>query len=157
MKMANIFKFVSGWNPIDTTGSAITSDWVNLAGSYGATVVLMYGVAGTTSPAITLDQGTTAAGASTKTLGFSYVYSNTATGTSDTLVKTAVTSDTFNKGTTTGQMYLIEIDADTLDVDNGFHYINVDQATPGANACLVSCLIIVHTVYSQDQPPTVIT
>ena len=84
-----------------------------------ATFILQFGVSLTATPAITFSQATTVAGGSAKTLGFTQVGLNAATGTNDTLVATAVTSNTIDKAATSQQMFTVEFDAAQLDVTNG--------------------------------------
>lgn len=105
-------------------------DYVSLKGFERCTILLAVDNATTvTGGAITLKQATAVAGTSEKALSFSKVFANVDTGASDTLVETAVTSDTFTTNTTNDKnlMYVIEVDASDLDVANGFDCIRVDS------------------------------
>ena len=82
--------------------------------------------------AVTLKQALTVAGGSSKALAFTSMWVNTA-GAPDTFTKTAVVSNTFNLDTA-NLLYLIEVVASDLDVDNVFDCVGVNIASPGANA-----------------------
>lgn len=105
-------------------------DYVSLKGYSKCTIVIAVDNATTvTGGAITLKQATAVAGTGEKALAFSTMYANTDTGASDTLTETAVTSNTFTTDTTDNKnlLYVIEVDADDLDVANGFDCLRVDS------------------------------
>jgi hypothetical protein len=58
--------------------------------------------------------------------------------TGTTYTKTAVTSDTFNLPAVANTLNVLEIDADDLDVENGFDCVRLNIASPGANADLIA-------------------
>ncbi len=95
-----------------------------------------------TGGAITLKQATAVAGTSEKALAFDTMWANTNTATSDVLVSTAVVSSTFTPATTsnTSMLYVIEVDAESLDVDGGFDCVRVGAAA--ATAQLVNVLYV---------------
>lgn len=127
--------------PIDTTGAAVSSDWLSLKNYSRATVVIMQGAWAGGTPAVTLNQATAVAGTSTKALAFAKRWTKVAiTGT--TFVETAVTSDTFNLPATANTINVIEIDAADLDTDNGFDCFQVAVASPGSNADLIAIMVI---------------
>lgn len=104
-------------------------DYVSLKGHERCTIVIAVDNATTvTGCAITLKQATAVAGTSEKALAFTKMWANTDTGASDTLVETAVTSNTFTTDTTDNKnlLYVIEVKAEDLDVANGFDCIRVD-------------------------------
>jgi hypothetical protein len=105
-------------------------DYVSLKGFQRCTIVLAVDNGATvTGGAITLKQATAVAGTSEKALAFTKMYANVDAGASDTLVETAVTSNTFTTDTTDNKnlLYVIEVDAADLDVTNGFDCIRVDS------------------------------
>lgn len=113
-----------------------TEDYVSMKGCKKAKVIVQIDNGTTvTALTITLKQATAVAGTSEKALGFDWVYANTDTGASDALTKTAVTSDTFDSGTTDAKnlLYVIEVDASSLDAANDFDCLRVD-VTGNANS-----------------------
>lgn len=130
MKLTDIAKFVQG-SPI--IGALATTngdcDYVSLKGYERCTIFITVDNATTvTGGAFTLKQDTTVAGTGEKPLAFSKMYANIDTGASDTLVETAVVNNTFTSDTTDNKnlMYVIEVNADDLDVAGGFDCIRVD-------------------------------
>ena len=150
-------KIVEAIAPIDTTGAAQTANHVSLKGYDHCTIIINTGAwAGGTS-AVTLQQSTVVAGTDDKALGFSYMYTNDGAATTDTLTKTTVTSNTFNLDTA-NSMYVIEVPAASLDTDNNFDCIELNTASPGANADLVSATYILWKGrYKSDAAPTALT
>ena len=105
-------------------------DYVSLKNYDRCTIVIAVDNATTvTGGAITLKQATAVAGTDEKALSFSKMYANLDVAASDTLVETAVTSDTFTTLTTNDKnaLYVIEVKASDLDVANGFDCIRVDS------------------------------
>jgi hypothetical protein len=88
-----------------------------------------------TGGTITLKQATDVAGTSEKALSFTKVWVDADTDAGDALTETAVTSDTFTTSTTNSKklMYVMEVDANDLDVANGFDCVRIDS-TGMANA-----------------------
>ena len=104
-------------------------DYVSLKGYSGCTILIQVDNATTvTGGAITLKQATAVAGTSEKALAFGTMLANTDAAAGDTLTETAVTSDTFTTATTDNKnlVYVIEVDANDLDVANGFDCLRVD-------------------------------
>lgn len=131
LKLIDKVKIVQG-SPI--IGALATTngdcDYVSLKGFQRCTILLAVDNATTvTGGAITLKQATAVAGTNEKALAFDTMYVNTDTAASDTLVETAVTSNTFTTDTTDNKnlLYVIEVDAADLDVANGFDCIRVDS------------------------------
>jgi len=127
-QLIDITKVVTAFSPVDCN-TAPTEDWVSLKNADRVTIILQCGtLAGGTGCVITLKQATAVAGTGEKELAFSYVYQKEGTlTTSSTLTKTTVTSNTFTAGTSSS-IYVIEIRASELDVDNGFDCVRVDVA-----------------------------
>ena len=104
-------------------------DYVSMKGYSKMTIVIAVDNATTvTGGAVTLKQATDVAGTSEKELAFSTMWANTDAAAGDTLTSTAVTSNTFTTSTTDNKnlLYVIELDADQLDVANGFDCVRVD-------------------------------
>ncbi len=132
MRLIDNVKFVTGCNPAALATTAGDGDYVSLKGySNLAVVITVLNATTVTGGAVTLKQATDVAGTSEKALAFSKMWANTDTAASDTLTETAVSSDTFTTSTTNSKplKYVIEVDAETLDVDNGFDCVRVDVAS----------------------------
>lgn len=98
---------------------------------------------GNTGGTVTLKQATAVAGTSEKALSFSRMLANTDVAAAQTLVETAVTSDTFTSPTTNSKQlrYVIEIDSESLDVANGFDCMRVDVTGMVAATGMVSYIL----------------
>lgn len=81
-----------------------------------------------TGGTVTLKQATAVAGTGEKALAFTRMLANIDVAASQTLVETTVAANTFITDTTNSKRlrYVIEVDADTLDTDNGFDCFRVD-------------------------------
>lgn len=104
-------------------------DYVSLKGFERCTIVIAVDNATTvTGGAVTLKQATAVAGTSEKALGFTAVWANTDVSAGDTLTETAVSNNTFTTDTTDNKnlLYVIEVDAADLDINNGFDCLRVD-------------------------------
>jgi len=136
-------KPVVGLAPI--TPSTSTPDYVSLKGYTKFTAVIAVDNGATvTGSAITLKQATAVAGTGEKALAFSTVYADTDIGASDTLVSTAVTSNTFTTDNTNAKnlLYVIEVDAAELDTANNFDCVRV--GTGDATNAVVSVVYFLH-------------
>jgi hypothetical protein len=142
--------------PIDTTGAAVTGDYVSMKGYQHLTIIIMQGAWAGGTPAVTLKQATDVAGTGEKALSFSNYWAGTAL-TDDLYAKTSVSSDTYNLAATANTVNVIEIDASDLDVDNSFDCVRLGIASPGANADLIAVLgILSNPRYPQADTPTAI-
>lgn len=143
-------KFVVGLAPI--TPSTSTPDYVSLKEYSHLTAIIVCDNATTvTGSAITLKQATDVAGTGEKALAFSKMWANADVGASDTLVETAVSSDTFTTQAVNNKnaLYVIEVDAASLDVDNGFDCVRV--GTGDATATVLSVVYFLSGArYSGD-------
>lgn len=127
--------------PINTTGAAVTGQYVSLKGFGRLLVIIMQGAWAGGTPAVTMKQATAIAGTGEKALSFATMWTKVAiTGT--TWVRTAVASNTFNLPAVANTMSAIEINATDLDVANGFDCVRLDVASPGANADLICAIYI---------------
>lgn len=127
--------------PIDTTGAAVTGDYVSMKGFDHLTIIIQQGAWAGGTPAVTLKQASDVSATGEKALSFSWRWTKVAlTGT--TYTKTAVTSDTFNLPATANTINVIEVDASSLDCDGGFDCVRVAIASPGANADLIAVTYI---------------
>lgn len=130
--------------PAALTSTAGDGDYVSMKGFARATVIISVDNATTvTGGAITLIQAKEVAGSTTKALSFSKMYANTDVGASNTLVETAVVSNTFTTSTTDNKnlLYVIEITADMLDGDGGYDCFRVDSASMANAVGSIVCIL----------------
>lgn len=143
LPMVDKAKFVQGLAPI--TPSSSEPAYVSLKAFRRMTIVIQVDNAtSVTGSAITLKQATAVAGTGEKALEFDKMWANEDTDASDTLVETAVTSDTFTTDDTDNKnlQYVIEVDADDLDSDNNFDCVRL--GTGDASNTELSVLYILH-------------
>lgn len=134
-------------------------DFVSLKGYRKCTILIQVDNASTvTGGAVLLKQATVVAGTDEKALAFASMMANIDTGATDTLVATAVTSNTFTTDTTDNKnlMYVIEINETDLDVDNGFDCLRVDVLLM-ANAVGCVTYILSGCKYGKATPMSAIT
>ncbi len=158
MRLLENAKIVVGAVPIDTTGAAVAGDYVSLKGYSHLTVVIMQGAWAGGTPAVTLKQNTNVGNspADEKALSFTKYWTGVAL-TDDTYSAVAVVSDTFNLTATANTVTILEVDASSLDVDNGFDCVRLGIASPGSNADLVAVLyILTGARFPQSDTPSAI-
>lgn len=136
-------QIVQGLAPLSV--SSVTPDYVSLKNYQHLTAIISLTCStGVAACAVTLKQATAVAGTSEKALGFSWVWKNENI-TAETLTKTAVTSNTFSSTANVNEkLFVIEVDTDTLDVDNSFDCVRVALADAAATVASV--------VYVLSQP-----
>lgn len=125
--------------------TSLNSAYINLKNYAGVSIILQVNITtGTASGAVTLTQARDVSGSGAKSLSFKTVWVNGDTAASDTLAKATVTGDTFNAGGATKSfLYVIEVKAEDLDVDNGYSCLRISVATiASANG---SVMFILHT------------
>lgn len=137
------FKLVTGCAPAALASTAGDGDYVSMKGFDRLTIVISILNGSTvTGTAITLLQAQDVAATNAKALAFSTMYANTDCAAGDALTETAVTNNTFTSNTTNSKalMYVIEVKASDLDLDNGFDCVRVDGAS-AVNS--VGCVVYV--------------
>lgn len=89
-----------------------------------------------TGAAVTLKQATAVAGTGEKALGFTRMLANIDTAASPVMVETAVVGNTFTTDATNSKnlRYILEVDAEQLDVAGGFDCVRVDGTGHAATA-----------------------
>lgn len=154
--LSEFAKIVTGLPPI--LPSTSTPDYVSLKNYSRCTIVILADNATTvTGSAITVKQATAVAGTGEKAVSFAKMYANVDTDATDTLVETAVTSDTFTTDATNNKnlLYVIEIDEGDLDIDGGFDCVRL--GTGDATASVLSVLYILWPAkYAKSVPPSAI-
>lgn len=137
MKLVELFGIETGVLPKDITGAAQTGDYVSLKGYDHVSILIQQGAWAGATPAVTLFQAQDVAATAEKALSFTKRWTKVGV-TGTTFVETAVVSDTFNLPAVANTINVLEIDADTLDVNNGFDCVTVKVASPSTNADLLS-------------------
>lgn len=134
--------------PIDSTGAAQGGNFsaVCLRGYKDFVVHYIFGnIAGDVN--LTLQQCKNVGGSGGKTLSFDKIYkvktNSGAPEDQDKAIAETVSNDSYAVVNTTHDNYhfMIEGQADKLDVNNGFDCIRPEMSTPGANACLVTIFV----------------
>lgn len=145
-----MFDIVPGIVPLDLQ-TARTGDWVSLKNAQGVCIVFFKG-AGTAGddPTLTVQQATDVSGAGAKDLAVvTQVHKKqgtlTAVGTWTTVTQAAAATYV-GDGTSAEEqaVYVIQIEADQLDADNGFDCVNVACSDVGTNAQLGCALYILY-------------
>lgn len=140
---AKILKATSGLLLTSTVGD---TTYVSLK-NYRKLSIIVSIADGTTvtGSTITLKQATAVAGTGEKALAFTRMLANVDYAASATMVETAVTSNTFTTQTTNSldSLYIIDVDADTLDVANGFDCVRLDGTGHAATASRGVCVMYV--------------
>lgn len=141
LRLVDKVKIVTGLAPI--TPSSSTPDYVSMKLYKHLTAIILCDNATTvTGSAITLKQATAVAGTSEKALALTTYWANTDTDAGDTLSEATASSNTFTTDATNNKnlMYVLEVDADDLDLDNGFDCVRV--GTGNATASVISVTYI---------------
>lgn len=155
--LASQAKIVTGLAPITPAGS--TPDFVSLKNFDRCTVIILADNGTTvTGSAVTLLQSTVVAGSDEKALPFSTMMANGDTAAADTLVATAVASNTFTTSAVNNKnsLYVIDIKAEDLDVDNGFDCIRAGLAN-AANSVLSVLYVLYPARYASPIAVSAIT
>lgn len=155
--LTDTHKIVQGLAPITPANSS--PDYVSLKNhSKVAIIIDVDNGATVTGSAITLKQATAVAGTNEKALAFTKYWANTDTGASDTLTETTASSNTFTTGNTNNKnlQYVIEVDANDLDVANNFDCIRAGTAN-GANMVLGVTYVLGGERYGRSVAESAIT
>lgn len=151
-------KIVSALSPQDVNGDgALVCDYVSLKYYNHLTVILHMGVVGDAA-AVTMKQATDVNNSQSdaKALAINYMWANVGL-TTDTLTKTAVTSNTFNHAATAENIYVLEFDAAELDINNGFDCAALSIAAQAGASTIISVLyILTEPRYAGTSPPSAI-
>lgn len=135
--------------PSDKTGAATTTLLVNMQNWRRVEFMILTGNLAGNSQAVALTQAVTSGG-TPKALAFdtglvwkSVGQSQTAD--SDALVQVTVTSDAFNiTNTDDNGIFRVNVRGDMLDINNGYKWVGMTIATPGASATLIAVVAILY-------------
>jgi hypothetical protein len=128
--------------PRDITGLAQTSQWISLKEYRRVCIVITQGAWAGGTPAVTLLQAKDVAGTTPKALPFSKRWQQAWNTGQTGFVEAAVVNDTFQLPNTANQVHLLEIEAASLDVDNGYDCLQINIASPGVNADFLNVLYL---------------
>lgn len=155
-------KIVTGIAPATHNGA--TTDYVSLKNYAKLTAILIYDNASTvTGNTITLLQATAVAGTGAKTMTRTtgaHTVGNIDTAASDALTNVTLTSNGFTTDTTNTKnlLYVLEVDANDLDVANGFDCVAVSIAGTAVATVGAVIFILWPSRYADaDGGPTAIT
>lgn len=155
-------QIVPAFRPVDLSSAANTGDWVSLKNYKHVAVVFHSGI-GTAGddPTLTINQATDVSGTGSKALAINSAKAFkkqaatnlTSTGTWSS-ASADVSSNTVTNATSAEQeaLWVVEFDADELDVDNGFDCIQATVADVGTNAQLGACYYILSEPRYPAQP-----
>jgi hypothetical protein len=147
------------WGAGPQVPSSTTPDYVCLKNYLRAAVLInVRNTTTVTGSAITLRQASDVSDTGGKTLAFDKVWANLDTTASDTLVETAVTSNTFTTDATNNitAMYVIDVKPEMLDIANGFDCFRAGTGD-ATNATLAVTYLLYPAKYGKATPPTAIT
>lgn len=147
--LAETVQIVSAIVPVNLATAANDGDWVSLKNYERCTVVVFKG-AGTAGddPVITLKQATDVSGSGAKALNFTRVDKKVGTqtgiGSYTTATQAAGNTHTDDVSAEAEGLFLIEIDASNMDVNNGFDCLQVSIPDTGTNAQIGCALYILR-------------
>jgi hypothetical protein len=156
--LGNIFDIVPAIIPLDLQ-TAREGDWVSLKNAQGVAIVFFKG-AGTAGddPDLTVEQATDVAGTSAKDLAvvtevFTKQGTLTAEGSWSKVTQSAAAAVALDATSAEEEgLYVIQVEADQLDVDGGFDCVRVKVADTGTNAQLGAALYILYGLRHQATP-----
>lgn len=136
------FKILNAYGP--ATPSSAAPQYVSLKNYNHLTIVLSALNATTvTGSAVVLTQATAVAGTGAKTLAFTKAWRNIDAAAADTLAEFTVSSNTFTTDSTNSKrlLYVIEVEAESLDVDGGFDCVTVGLANATATTITATYIL----------------
>lgn len=159
MKLVENAQITAGFVPLDLQTQR-DGDWVGMQ-SYNHLAVIFFKGTGTDGddPTITLQQAQDNSGTGVKALNFTEIWRKQAADVLTVAQFTKTTQSAANTYTNTDAhqqcIWIIEIDADMLDVDNGFQYVRATLSDTGTNAQL-GCVLYLLTEprYADATPPS---
>jgi hypothetical protein len=137
-------KVITGFVPLDGNAVGWTGDWVHMRDYRRCCIWIQQGAWAGGTAAVTLNQGKTNTGGSSKAIAFTQMWTWTGLTADGPTAPTAVTSNTFTLATPANTTTVMEIHVNDLDITNGFYYVNCTIATPGSNADLCACCYILY-------------
>ncbi|MFO0966840.1 MAG: hypothetical protein U0793_14805 [Gemmataceae bacterium] len=159
MKLIEKAQITAGFVPLDLQTQR-DGDWVGMQDYNHLTIVFYKGV-GTANddPIVTLQQAQDNSGTGAKALTFTEIWRKQASDVQTVAQFTKTTQSAANTYTTTAAasqaIWVLEIDADMLDVDGGFKYVRLTLNDIGSNPQL-GCVLYILTEprFADATPPT---
>ncbi len=125
--------------PVDIDGSTgFESDIFSMKNYAHASIIVGIGSNGGGSTVITVEQSKSSAGASAEAIPFLYGSEETSAGDTLSVLATATSSGFATHASNSNIFYLIEVDAEDLDVDNDFAWLQVKGSDPGASSPILA-------------------
>lgn len=163
MRLVETIGIVPAIVPVDLSAAAADGDYVSLK-NYGHVAIVVFKAAGTAGddPDFSVQQAQAVAGTGAKDLLFTTIYQKqgvlTAVGTFVKITQAAGAAYSADLTSAEEQgVYVIEFDAQDLDVDNGFDCIRVRVADVGLNAQLgCAFYLLSEPRYGGDPVPSAI-
>jgi len=158
MTLAEKMKIVDLSQGPKTTNGGLTTDYVSMKNYARATVVLSLTQSTGHATQILPKQATAVAGTSAKAFtNVLPIWHNENVATSDTLTRQTNAVSFTPAATATGMDVVFQIDADKLDMANGFDCLNFVLADSSVSANIASCVAYLEPRYPQANPPSAIT
>lgn len=164
MRLVENSQIVVGILPADLTADKV-GDYVSLENYKHCTIIFVKDP-GTAAqdPTLKLYQATAVAGTGAKALSFDTIYRKQAAtnleavGTFTKTTQTAAATYTEGSSGEESLLWVVEIDADQLDVDNGFDCIRADIGSGGSTVGEYGTVLYILTEprYAQATPPSAI-
>jgi hypothetical protein len=161
-RLTENIQIVSAIVPVNLATGANNGDWVSLK-NYGHCAIVVFKGAGTAGddPVITVRQATDVAGTSAKALNFTRVDKKVGTqtgiGTFTVASQAAANTHTDTDSAEAEGVFVVEFDADELDIANGFDCVQVQIPDTGTNAQIGCALYLLSSPrYGQRVLPSAI-
>lgn len=154
-------QIAAGFVPVDLAGAAAAGDWVSLK-NYGRCAIVLIKAAGGAGedPVLSLEQATDVAGTDAKALTFDRidVKQGTLTGIGEFTKLANADADYTDAASAEAQaIWVIDVLAEDLDIDNGFDCLRASLADVGVVAQLGAMLYLLHEPrYAGDPLPSAI-
>lgn len=139
--LVDTMQIVEGFPTVDLSSGANDGDWINLKDWKHIAIIFRSGI-GTAGqdPTLTIEQATDVSGAGVKALNFTTIYRKqaatdlSAVGAFTKTTQTAANTYTDGDAAEEALIWIVEINADELDINNGFLCIRATIADVGAAA-----------------------
>lgn len=158
--LGNIIDIVPAFRPVDLQTAANSGDYVSLKNAQGV-LILFHSAIGTAGddPTITVRQAQDVSGTAVKDLSvitevFTKQAATALTSIAGWTKVTQAAAATYTNDTSAEQeaLWVIQIEADQLDADNGFDCIAANVADVGGNAQLGACYYILYGLRHASTP-----